>query len=111
MKSFLVQSNCSTPYEQLVGPSIHKFVRACIYTRELHTYTCAMRVKHLCITEINANHSHSFSLALFPSLQLLQCSFYYATSKLCIVVSAIAIHECTACANTYVCPSTDTNSR
>ena len=67
-------------------------------------HTCAMRVKHLCIAEINANHSHSFSLAPFSSFQLLHAVFILqlVNHALFRVTSVIAIRECTACASSRV---------
>ena len=47
---------------------VRVYVHASVHTR-------AMRVKHLCIAKINGNHTHSFSLALFSSFQLLHVLF------------------------------------
>ena len=60
-------------------------------------------VKHLCIAEINVNHSHSFSLALFSSFQLLYVVFILQLVNHASFRVAIAIRECTACASICVC--------
>ena len=70
---------------------MHAYVHASVHTR-------AMRVKCLCIAEINANHSHSFSLALFSSFQLLHVVFILQLVNHASFRVAIAFYECTACA-------------
>ena len=73
----------------------HTRVRAYAHVHA-SAHTRAMRVKHVCIAKINANLSHSFSLALFSSFQLLTDLLEnHAPFR---VASAIAIRECTACA-------------
>ena len=59
-----------------------------------------MRVEHLCIAKINANHSHSFSLALLSLFQLLHVVFILQLVNRASfqVASVNAIRECTACA-------------
>ena len=57
---------------------------------------------HLCIAEINANHTPSFSLALFSSFHLLHVVFILQLVHHTSFRVTITIRECTACVRTRV---------